>query len=158
MAMLREEKKKLIIDIFDNRALFEKEVLGVYSNSDRIEVVRILSEKLIRGPLKYELNFLYMENLQSFKFSLIVNLLFKEFANEWVNFAQEELYYTREDSLSEIQDKTRVKFIYSLVQYYFLKHKKLFFEEITDTFIELVDTIVDDSESKRNILINKFNK
>lgn len=143
MAMLKDEKKKLIIDIFDNRVLFEKEVLGVHSSSDRIEVMRILSKKLIRGALKYELNFLYMHDLHDFKFSLIINLLFREFANEWVSFAQEELYFSREDSLSEIQDKKRVTFIYSLVQYYFLKHKKFFFQEITDTFVELIDTVTD---------------
>jgi len=152
--MTKSEKEYFVIELFIDKRLFEKEVLGVSSSKDRVEIMTILAEKLVRDVLKDELNFLYVKSLKQLKFSLILNILFKEIANEWLSYAQEELLYSREESLLEIQDKTRVAFIYSLVKEYFSQYKKYFFQEITDTFIELVNSIP--SPSTSNPLIEEI--
>jgi len=139
MPKTRAEKEKLILSIFADKRLFESQVLGVHSPKQRIEIIHIFTHKFIRNTLKEELNFLYIRNLADFRFSLIINILFKEFANEWISFAQEELGYSRENSLNEIQNKKRVAFILSIVHEYFKNYKKYFFAEIVDTFFELLE-------------------
>jgi hypothetical protein len=143
MYRTQEEKQKYIEKIFKDRALFEWEVLHVSSHYDRLEIMEILAETIVRGKLKYELNFLYLETFKDFKFSQIVNILFHEIANEWISFATEVLYYPKREAVQELQDKTRVKFIHSLALDYYEKYRRKVYEEIADTFIELV-------ASKRN--------
>jgi len=140
--MNQAEKEKLVLELFSNKKLFELKVLNVKSSEDRLEIINILVDVLIRDLLKSELNFLYMQDFKRFKFSLIINLLFKEIADEWLSFAREVLQYSREKSLFEIQDKERVAFIYSLSQEYFLEYKKLFFAEISNTFLELAEVAI----------------
>lgn len=136
-----DEKKELVKKIFKRKAVFEKEVLNIVSDGDRSEIMQILSKVLVRESLKEELNFLYMDSFSKFTFAPIVNILFKEIANEWIYFAMEELTYTKNEALLEIQDKKRVLFIRSLVSGYYKKYQKYIYEEIADTFIELVKTI-----------------
>ena len=151
MPKTREEKEALILSIFADKKLFEAHVLDVHSSFQRLEIIQIFTYKFVRETLKEELNFLYIRNLGDFRFSLIVNILFKEFANEWIGFAQEELAYSREDSLGEIQNKKRVQFILSIVQDYFQNYKKYFFLEIIDTFFELIEGIP--ITSKKNYIV-----
>ncbi len=149
--MLQAEKEKFIDDIFSKKELFEKHILNIHGNDDRIEVMDILSKRIIRTQLREELNFLYMKNLDSFKFSLIVNILFREIANEWVTFAQERLAIEQEEALNIIQDKRRVVFMVSLVKEYFRHYKIYFVQEIADTFIELIETMPSPSFSNELI-------
>jgi len=139
--MTQGEKKELIDRIFKRKAVFEKEVLNIVSDSDRAEIMQILSKFLVRDSLKEELNFLYMEDLSKFTFKPVVNILFKEIANEWIFYAMEELGYTKNEALVEIQTKKRVLFIRSLVSNYYKKYQRYIFKEIADTFIELVKTV-----------------
>ncbi len=139
--MLQAEKENFIDDIFSKKELFEKYILNIQNNDDRIEVMHLLSKSIIRIDIREELNFLYMKNLDNFKFSLIVNILFREMANEWVSFAQERLAIEQEEALNIIQDKRRVIFIVSLVKEYFKQYKIYFVQEIADTFIELIETM-----------------
>lgn len=137
--MLEAEKEQLVRIIFSEREMFEQYILSVHSEEDREDIMVILSKMMIRTILKDEFNFLYMGSINKFDFSLIVNLLFKEFANEWVSYAEDKLAYKREDALSEIQNKSRVLFILSVSKWYFRKYKSYFAEHIADSFIELVD-------------------
>jgi hypothetical protein len=130
---------------------FKELFFDVHSSFQRLEIIQIFTYKFIRETLKEELNFLYIRNLSDLRFSLIINILFKEFANEWISFAQEELSYSREDSLNEIQNKKRVQFILSIVQDYFQNYKKYFFIEIIDTFFELIEGIP--ITSKKNYVV-----
>ena len=132
------EKKEFVKSVLCDSYLFEKYILNVHSDDDRLEIMKILSKKLIRVDLREDLNFLHMKDFGNFKFSLIVNLLFKEMANEWIGFAKERLSYSKEKALDEIQEKSRVMFIYSLVKQYFDKYKKEYLREIANTFFELV--------------------
>jgi len=139
--MFQAEKEKLVEKIFSKKEVFEKHVLNVVSQNDRIEVMGILSKTIIRYALKDELNFLYMKDLKNFKFSLIVNLLFHEIANEWVSYAQEQLGYSHEKASNIIQEKEKAIYLVSLVKEYFKQYKIYFFQEIADTFIELIETM-----------------
>ena len=139
MYRTRAQKEELVKNIFNKKSIFEEHVLDVFSSADRLEIMQILAKKLIREDLKEDLNFLYMKSFSNFKFSLIVNLLFKEIANEWVYFAQEQLVYTKEEALEEIQKRDRVNFIYIIVKSYFDVYKREYVQEIADTFIELVE-------------------
>ena len=149
--MKKSEKEELVVQLFSKKKLFERKVLNVKSSVDRLEIITILVQKFIRDLLKSELNFLYMHDMKQFRFSLIINLLFKEVANEWLSYAHEILQYSRDEALLEIQDKKRVAFIYSVVQGYFLEYKKYFFEEIVNTFFELGETVL--SNKSNNQLI-----
>jgi len=136
--MFQAEEDELIEAIFSKRDVFEKHILGVYSDEGRVEIMEILSKRMIHVLLKDEFNFLYMNDLRNFKFSLIINLLFREIANEWVSFAIETLMLTKDKALEEIQDKSRIVYILSIVKWYFKTYKSYFAKEIADTFIELV--------------------
>jgi len=137
--MFKSEVEELVKSIFSDKVIFEKHILNVTSNSDRIDVMEILAKRLIRSLLKEELNFLYMKNLNNFKFSLIINLLFREIANEWVSYAEESLSYSKNKALKTIQYKGNVLFLLKLVKEYFRQYKVYFLQEIADTFIELVE-------------------
>ncbi|EQB34488.1 hypothetical protein M947_10805 [Sulfurimonas hongkongensis] len=147
MYKTQEEKKKYIDKIFKNKALFEWEVLHVSSHYDRLEIMEVLAHILVREKLRYELNFLYLEKFEDFKFSQIVNIIFHEIANEWVSFATEILHYPKQDAIQEIQNRVRVKFIHSLAKDYYEKYRRKIFEEVGDTFIELVAN----AKSEKNI-------
>ncbi len=139
--MTQGEREALVEKIFKRKAVFEKEVLNIVSDSDRAEIMQILSKSLVRGSLREELNFLYMEDFSKFTFKPIINILFKEIASEWIYFAMDELRFSKSEALSEIQTKQRVLFIRSLVTNYYKKYKLYIYTEIADTFIELVKTI-----------------
>nr|WP_321265497.1 hypothetical protein [uncultured Sulfurimonas sp.] len=151
MYRTQEEKQKYIEKIFKDRALFEWEVLHVSSHYDRLEVMEILAQTLVRDKLKYELNFLYMQKYEDFNFSQIINIIFHEIANEWVSFATDVLYYPKQDAIEELQDKMRVKFIHDLAKSYYEKYRRLIFDEIADTFIELVSNVKKDTEISKLI-------
>ena len=137
--MTKSEKRALVELIFTEKGMFEKHILNVLSNSDRIEVMGILAKRIVRILLKEELNFMYMKNLDNFKFSLIINLLFHELANEWVSFAEEELYYSKDEALEVLQEKKKTFFLLAFVKEYFRQYKIYFVQEIADTFIDLVE-------------------
>ena len=133
-----EKQIKFINRVFSDQSFFENKILGVYTNADKLEIMQILSAKLIEHDLKYELNFLYMKSLSNFKFSLIINLLFKEFASEWVSYAMDELVLSKEEALDEMQEKRRVYFLHDIVKSYFVDYKIEFVKKIADSFISLV--------------------
>jgi len=149
--MTKSQKDNLVISIFTETKIFEQNVLEVHNNSDRIEIMDILAKKLIRDLLKEELNFLYMKNLDHFDFSLIVNLLFKEIANEWLSYAMDTLLYERDDALELLQEKKNTLFILSLVKEYFRLYKIYFFQEIADSFIDLINNMPSPSVSNKLI-------
>lgn len=154
--MYEAEKEELIESIFSDKKVFEKEIINVTCNSDRIEVMDILAKRLIHILLKEELNFLYMKDLSNFKFSLIRNLLFREIANEWVSYAEEYLDYDKEKATEIIQEKRYALFVLGLVKEYFNQYKIYFLQEIADTFIDLVETMP--SRTASNDLINEVLK
>lgn len=151
--MTKAEVEKRISAIFSSKVEFEKYILNVTCESDRVEVLEIVAYRLIRVLLKEELSFLYMKDLKSFKFSLIINIMFKELANEWVSYAQEFLGYSRESALEMMQEKSRVLFLLELTKGYFRTYKIYFLQEIADTFIELVENMP--SPARSNALIDK---
>lgn len=153
MYRTEEEVRKYIEKIFSDRSLFEWEVLHVSSHYDRLEVMQILAQTIVRDRLKFELNFLYIKRYEDFKLSQIINILFHEIANEWLSFATEILYCSKNDAINALQDKKKVKFIHSLVKSYYATYKRQIFEVIADTFIELVSGIKHVSD--KNILIEE---
>jgi len=136
--MTQDDKEVLVNEIFKKKEVFEKEVLNILSDKDRAEIMQILAVSLVRGSLKEELNFLYIKQFSKFTFKPILNILFKEIASEWIYYTMDELGYTKEKALEEIQNKERVLFIRSLVGDYYKKYKHFIFREIADTFIELL--------------------
>lgn len=128
-------------EVFNSRETFEKYILDINNDADREDVISILSDRIIRILLKEELNFLYMKDFNNFRFTLIVNILFKEFTNEWLIYAQEYLSLSQEEAVEYVQDKTRLQQLLKIVKWYFTTYKKYFVQEIADTFIELVDSM-----------------
>ena len=153
MYKTQEQVQEYIYKIFSDKSLFEWEVLHVSSHYDRLDIMKILAQTLVRDRLKYEINFLYIKSYKDFQFSQIVNILFHEIANEWLSFATEILYYPKEAAIEELQDKTRVKFIHSLATEYYEKYQRQIFEESADTFIELVGNV--EHEKNLNKLIEE---
>lgn len=133
-----DEKKEFVTQLFSNQSLFEEEVLRVESDIDRAEIMKLLAVSFVRDTLKEELNFLYIKKISDFTFVPIKNILFKEIANEWLIYASEVLDFSKDNTLQELQDKKRVQFILTIVTLYLKKYQNYIFEEIADTFIELV--------------------
>ena len=71
MYRTQEEKQKYIDKLFKDRALFEWEVLHVSSHYDRLEIMEMLAQTLVRDKLKYEINFLYLQIKKLFIYILI---------------------------------------------------------------------------------------
>lgn len=82
----------------------------------------------------------------------VVNLLFKEIASEWVDYAMDVLEYSKEDALEELRVENRIQFIKSLSQNYYKHFKNFIFEEVADTFIELI--ALNSSKDGKSLLIN----
>ena len=152
MRRTKEQKQEYINLIFSERLLFEWEVLHVFSQDDRLEVMHILAKTIVRDRLKYEINFLFIQNYEDFKFSQIVNILFHEIANEWLVYATEVLKYPKNIAIEELKDKKRVRFIHSLANTYYKKYKEHIFEEIADTFLELVVDIEEETKLIKDVL------
>lgn len=141
MYKTQKVKEELVKELFNDRKLFELEVLQVSCEADSVEVMQIIVKNLLRERLKKEINFLYLESLNHFKLDSITKTIFNQIANEWLSFATEVLFYSKESALREIQDKQRVNFLYSISNGYFNKYKIYIFENIADTFMELVNTL-----------------
>ena len=139
--MTLSEQKQLIERIFSDQAFFEAEVLEVFNNSDRIEVMEILAKRMIGVLLREELSFLYMKNLDHFSFSLIRNLMYREIANEWVSYAHEKFDMDQERAVEILHEKKNALFLLSLIKEYFKHYKVYFVQEIADSFIELIQTM-----------------
>ncbi|MCD4667768.1 MAG: hypothetical protein K8R44_04135 [Sulfurimonas sp.] len=146
-----ENKLKRIDEIFSNKALFEREVLDIKSQKDKSEVMHFLSNLLVKDILKEHINFLYVEKMSDFTLKHIVNILFKEIANEWVFYAIDILDCSKEEALEQLAD-ARVKFIHKLVLEYYKDYKDYIFEDIADTFIELLASM--NPDSKKILLVN----
>lgn len=149
--MIEEDREK-IDNIFANATLFEKEILHVLNDDDRIEIMRIMTNYMIRDILKEHINFLYIRNLSDFTLRPIRNILFKEIANEWISYAMDALKLSKADALVVLQAKEKVKLIHALAANYYRHYKLHIFEEIADTFIELVASI--SRSSDKSVLIN----
>ncbi len=141
MHRTQKVKEEFVKELFNDRKLFELEVLEVSSEADRIEIMQIISKNLVRDKLKKEINFSHLYTFNHFKLNSITKAIFNQIANEWLSFATEVLFYSKDSALIEIRDKQRVNFIYSISNDYFNKYKKYIFENIADTFIELVSTL-----------------
>ena len=139
-------------ELFTDKALFEKEVLNVENIKDRKDVVDILAISLVGDILKEHINFLYIEKFSDFSLKQIVNIVFREMANEWVDYAMNDLNYSKDDALNELRIDNRIKFLKSLSSDYYNFFKDCIFEKIADTFIELL--VQNNKVDKKSILIN----
>lgn len=166
-------KNELVNNIFSKKSFFEEEVLNVLKEDEKLEIMRILATKMVRYTLKEHVNFIYIKNLEDFTLKHIVNTLFQELANEWVAYSMEVLDYSKDQALENLQQSSRIKFIHSLAESYFQSYKDYIYEEIADTFIDLlasmnqssvkvkfVNTVINsDLVANRNILgINSFDQ
>jgi hypothetical protein len=149
-------KKEVVQKIFTKRTFFEKEVLLVKSENDRLEIMSILSKKLVDETLKEHLNFQYIKEFSDFTLKHIVNMLFKEIANEWIFYAMDILKYSKDEALDELQPKHRVIFIHSLALSYYKFYKDFIYENISESFIELLSTSNYNNDKKNlvNTIIN----
>ena len=147
-----EGLQERINKIFQSRMLFEKEILNVNSDKDRAEIIKILAVVFVRDVLKEHLNFLYIHKLSDFTLKQIANILFKEIANEWIDYAMHELKLSKEMALAELKQENRVSFIRTISSEYYKHYKKYIFEEIVDTFIELL--VLNADMDKRSVFIN----
>ncbi len=147
-----EDKTQFINNLFSDKVIFEKEILDVKSEKDRSDIMRILSKSIVRESLKEHINFLYIKDIKDFTLKHIINILFKDIASEWVIYTGDVFNYSKEEALSELQSKERVKFIHLLVLNYYKYYKCYIFEEIANTFIELLASI--NNKSTKIILVN----
>lgn len=141
-----------INDIFTKRIIFERDVLNVRSQKERSEIMHLLAKTIVRDTLKEHLNFLYINNMLDFTLKHVVNILFKEIASEWISYAIEVLNCSKDEALSELQDSSRVKFVHQLVESYYRSYKDYIYEEISNTFIELLASM--NQDSPKILLVN----
>lgn len=164
---------ELVNNIFSSKSIFEEEVLNVFKEDEKLEIMRILATKMVCYTLKEHVNFIYIKNLEDFTLKHIVNTLFQELANEWVAYSMEILDYSKDEALENLQQGSRIKFIHLLAEDYFESYKDYIYEEIADSFIDLlasmnqssakvkfVNTVINsDLVANRNILgINSFDQ
>jgi len=150
------KQEELIKKIFTSRRFFEKNILDVNNENDKSEIMKILSKEMVDDVLKENINFLHVRTLEDFTLSPIVNILFKELANEWISYAMDILELSKEDALEELQEDNRVKFIHLIAADYYKFYKEYFYEKIANSFIDLLASMNQGSEKIRfvNSIIN----
>ncbi len=150
------KREDLIEEIFSKKIIFEKEVLNIKSDKDKCDVMHILAKTLVHDILKEHLNFLHLKSLSDFTLKHIVNILFKELASEWISFSMDVLEYSKDEALSELQKQKRVKYIHSLAEDYYKYYHDYIYEEISNTFIDLLASTNPGSEKIKliNAIIN----
>ena len=136
--MTNSKKNEFLKKVFSDKVFFEAEILEIFSNSDRIEVIEILAKRIIGTLLRKELNFIYMKDLKKFSFSSILNSMFQEISNEWVSYVVENLKINEKKAITIIQEKEHTLFLLTLVKEYFRHYKIYFLQDIADSFIGLI--------------------
>jgi hypothetical protein len=131
-----EQLEKYIDKIFTNLELFEWDVLHVSTNTDRAEVVEILSEGFVNETLRDEINFLYISDVHNINYLKIKQAMFKEIVSEWVSFCEEVLHISKDKALEAIKKDKRINFLNSIVNTYFQKFHRVIFSQMFDTFLE----------------------
>ena len=147
-----KDSQEYIRKLFEDRALFEKEVLNALTNKDREEIVHILADLLVLDRLKEHLNFMYINDISDFTLNQIVNIMFEEIANEWIDYAIHDLKLSKNDAFEALQLEERIKFVKLLSQDYYLHFKEYIFEKIADTFVDLL--VFNSEENTKNVFIN----
>ena len=142
----------LVEDIFSKKSIFEKEVLDVVREHDRLEIINILSVSIVRDILKEHLDFGHIQDLSDFTLEPVVNIIFKEIANEWIAYATEILSCSREFALEVLQLGRNAKFLHFLADDYARHCKPTIYEEIANSFIDLLASM--DRKSKKVMLVN----
>jgi len=142
--------------LFQSRQLFEKNVLNAVTNKDRAEIVHLLAVRMVNDLLKEHLNFVYLKDLSDFTLQHVLNILFKEIASEWVDYAIEDLGFTKTDAIAVLKDPKKVKFIRNLTKEYYRDFKKFIFEEISESFVQLLllNSVQDTRSRMINTIIN----
>ncbi|WP_373070832.1 hypothetical protein [Sulfurimonas sp.] len=169
----KEQLEEYIEKILNNLELFEWDVLHVSTNTDRAEVMEILSKSFVNDSLKNDINFLYITDIEHIKYSKIKQAIFKDIVAEWVSFCNEVLHISKEQAIESIKKDGRINFINSIVNNYFKKFHRIIFSEMFETFLEyfnrvpitkskqiFIDKILQSSLNKDNssIAIRKFNQ
>ncbi len=138
MYSTQEQKEIYIEKLFSDVSLFELDILHVSSNTDRVEVMEIIAHTLVHDTLKHELNFLHLHSIEKINFSNIKSSIFKQIISEWLTFCDDFLMYPKEDAIKVIKEGTRIKFIYNIVNDYFIKYQRFVYSEVIDTFFSLL--------------------
>lgn len=133
----KEQLENYVDKIFNDIELFEWDVLHVSTNTDRAEVIEILSKDFVKNSLKEDINFLYITDIENIKFNKIKQAIFKDIVSEWVEFCDDVLSYSKEEALAAIRKDGRISFINDIVNSYFKKFHRVIFSQMFDTFLEL---------------------
>lgn len=147
-----KDSQEYIFKLFQDRVLFEKEVLNIHNNKERKEVLFILADSLFKDTLKEHINFMYIKNVSDFTLKQIVNILFKEIANEWIDYAMDYLKLSKTKALKELQLGERIKFTKILSQDYYKALREYIFEKVADSFIDLL--VFNSQENIKSVFIN----
>ncbi|MDY0117787.1 MAG: hypothetical protein RBR59_09435 [Sulfurimonadaceae bacterium] len=139
--MLQKEKERLLKKLFNDKRLFEKEVLGVFSFAEKKEIVELLAKRIVHKKYKKSFSFLAINDLASFELSRLETILFQEIIHEFIAYGVEYLYIEKEEAYAYLRKKENRIFIHMLTKEYLLEYSKYFYSEIADTFLELIVTI-----------------
>ncbi len=133
----KEQLENYTDKIFSSLELFEWEVLHVSTNTDRAEVIEILAKSFVNDTLKYDINFLYITDIEHIEYKKIKHAIFKEIVAEWIGFCADVLSVSKDEAIAALKKDSRVNFINSIVNSYFQKFHTIIFGEMFDTFLEI---------------------
>lgn len=147
MPKKREEKLEFLSKILSEKQLFEEEVLHVFRPEEMEEVFSILAKVLVRQKYKEQLNFLYIKKYEEFDLSLLKSVTTKEILQEFITYGVDVLYLSKEEMLEIASSKEHLLFITQLVQEYFKLYRHLLFNEISNTFLERITTLINENSN-----------
>jgi hypothetical protein len=136
--MLRKEKEELLVKLFEDPALFEKEVLGIASSQERGEAMEFLAHKIVYVKYQEQFNFLHIKNFSEFDLSPLESILFKELVHEFVSFCTDVLYLDKEEGYARVRQKENRVFLHAIAHRYFFEYAPLIYTQIAQSFIELI--------------------
>jgi len=138
MSQAKEKKLYELEKFCTNSTLFEENILDVYNEEDRKEVMEILAQRLVRDKLKHSLNFLYLDNLQDLSLEMIIPVLTKELYDEALEYGRNVMYLHTKEVEAVIGEY--ISDIGALAEEYMSKYKEIVYRAIVDSFIELIYT------------------
>ncbi|MDF1880077.1 hypothetical protein JHD50_01970 [Sulfurimonas sp. MAG313] len=148
---MSSKSQAYIQDLFSDKLLFEKEILGVHCDADRKDIMALMCKEICNDE-KYapKMNFLKIKSIYALDFTGLSIALVELLVVELLCVLKEKRYSSVEIETIK-KNKGHLKFIYELIQTYMRRYSGIFYQEVVNTFFDLLS--VSDRADKLSPLV-----
>lgn len=153
--MTPEKRRRAADLLFADEASFEKHALDIRDAADRKEVIGILVEEILRGPLRGTLHFSELSSYDDLRIDGIARAILERLVNEAVGYLEENLRFSKALAVEAIHERGHLLLLKRLSLFYFRRYGPLFFAAIADSFFEKVAAL-SSAEHPPKLLLQAF--